>query len=816
MSETTSKKVLRKSKGKWVVALLVSATIGGAALSMEPVRAELNESAMQVMRSISSAEFEGKDDVLADESIQNESNTALEEITANWERNTVSEIQSEIERQKDLGLNAYVVQWGDTLGVLAEATDKSVDEIAHANNIENDDLILTGDILHNVLTDIEGFDQSPSQPETDEAAASPNENQSSSSSIENSDGNTVSDYQEDQLGDPLVGTNENTPADESTADNTDEQSTNDDSSENTNNNEDNLTSSEQPSNETNDENANDQPENENSTDESGNDSGDDTDETPTEGNTDDVVEDSTDQSANEAPSEDEETEMTTEIIEEPEAIPFATEEVGNDQLEQGTEQVIQEGTDGERINYVEVTYNENGEEVARGTVDSAISVEPTSQITEVGTEQVEYEEATEEVAIPYETEYRENENTEAGESTIIQEGQNGLKEVTYQQKYVNGEFDSSEPISKEVISEPVNEIIEIGTATPEVSTETDTVTETISFETETRENPELPAGTEQVVQEGQNGSVTTTYNVTYENGQEVDRQQAGEPVRQEPVNQIVEVGTAQQEAPAEETSTPVENIKYGVEAGDTFYSISQKFGTTPEAIASASGITVNTPLSPGDTLTIPSAEAEPMDNAQAQDGENVVMLDAGHGGGDTGANYSGTSEKDLNLNLAQQLTAELQNRGFEVINTRSGDIQVSLDGRSQQANDSNADIFISLHHNALDGSTDGIETYYYEYNTAYPSTQNQANHNNGQRITNSKHLADLIQNNLVSATGADDRGVQTSTFAVTRETDVPAVLVEYGFMDNPEEYANLTNAEYQTALTQAVANAVETYFANVH
>jgi len=77
-------------------------------------------------------------------------------------------------------------------------------------------------------------------------------------------------------------------------------------------------------------------------------------------------------------------------------------------------------------------------------------------------------------------------------------------------------------------------------------------------------------------------------------------------------------------------------------------------------------------------------------------------------------------------------------------------------------------------------------------------------------------LADLIQNNLVQSTGANDRGVKTSTFSVNRETDVPAVLVEYGFMDHPEEYANLTDEQYQQALTQAVANAVESYFANVH
>ena len=818
MGETNSKKVLRKSKGKWIVALLVSTTIGSVALSAEPVQAELNESATQVMRSVSSADFEGKEEVLSEEPVQNESNTALNEISDNWERNSVEKVQEEIERQREQGLNTYVVQWGDSLSVLAEAVGKSVSDISQTNNIENDDLILTGDVINNVLNNV----NSPAP---------------SSQSEEN--GNNVSEHQEDQLGDPLVGTeeasdtdssNESTDSDANDRSATESESSNTPSSNESNEENHNASANnENPDHSTNGNQSVDGSENNDHATNTQSESTENNEEDPNESNDDPSINQSADSEPNNTengtnedsqPTEDNSQEYTTETIETTELIPFEKEETGNDQLEEGTEQVVQEGSDGKRVNYIEVTYNENGEEVSREKVDSAISEEPTSQITEVGTQQVEYQNKTIEKTLPFETETRQNPELPSGTENVIQEGQEGLKEVTYEQKIVNGQFDNSEPVATEVMKEPVNKVVEVGTKDT-TSTETDVTEEPIPFETVTRENPELSAGTEQVVQEGQNGSITTTYNVTYENETEVSREQIGDPVRQEPVNEIIEVGTKQEESSTEgssteDSSTSVEDVKYGVEDGDTLFSISQKFGTTPEAIADATGISVDTALSPGDTLIIPSSNAEPMDNAQANDEQDVVMLDAGHGGGDTGATNNGTAEKDLNLNLANRLTSELQNRGFEVNTTRSGDISVSLAERSQQANESNADVFISLHHNSLNGNADGVETHYYEHNPNYPSTQNQANHNDGQRITNSKHLADLIQNNLVQSTGADNRGVKTSTFSVNRETDVPAVLVEYGFMDHPEEYANLTDEQYQQALTQAVANAVESYFANVH
>lgn len=401
--------------------------------------------------------------------------------------------------------------------------------------------------------------------------------------------------------------------------------------------------------------------------------------------------------------------------------------------------------------------------------------------------------------IPFETERRENADLTSGTEQVIQEGQTGTKEFTYDVTYENGEEVGRELVSEEVVTEPIIRIIEVGTQ--ELVTETETVTEAIPFETIRQDNPELPVGHEDVVQEGQDGSSVTTYNVTYENGQEVSREQVGEPSITQPINQIVEVGTQEvEETPEEPTGGSVDSVK---------------FGTSAEAIAQASGISVNNALYVGQTLIIPNASLEQMDNEQANNGRSIVMLDAGHGGWESGATSNGASEEDMNLNLAQKLTGELNNRGYEVINTREGDTTVSLGDRSTEANASNADIFISLHHNALNGDAEGIETFYYEYTVGYEPSQNSEEHNDGQRLANSAYLAELIQAELIAGTDTVDRGVKTDTFSVLRETDVPAVLVEFGFIDNDSERAQLLNAEYQDIMVNAVANAVETYFATV-
>ena len=192
----------------------------------------------------------------------------------------------------------------------------------------------------------------------------------------------------------------------------------------------------------------------------------------------------------------------------------------------------------------------------------------------------------------------------------------------------------------------------------------------------------------------------------------------------------------------------------------------------------------------------------------------VVYLDPGHGGYESGASYSGVQEKTINMEVANEVKANLERLGMTVIMSRTYDEYVSLLNRSAEVNESNAQIFVSIHHNAMPGSTtvNGIETYYYEYYEEYPSLINQAMHNDPTRILESAKLAAAIHDTLIDSTGATDRGIRRNTFSVLRETDVPAVLLELGYMSSPTELAKLTNDSYQTIMAKAIADGIVTYF----
>jgi len=876
-NKPTGRKILHKVKGKWVAAMVVAGTVGGILLVNDTVQATVNTAATQVMQSVASANFSAKSDLLEDDQIQSESLQALGAIEGAWEKNTVDEVRAEIARQREAGLDAYVVQWGDTLSVLAEATGKSVEELATSNQIGNWHLILTGDILQNILSDVapvaaatpasESAAESEStvvEETVSETSESVEESESiveeSSESVE--DPESIVEESSESVEEPesIVEESSESIVEESSESVEEPESIVEESSESVEEPESVVeesesqvieeidesqsvveSSSEELAEEASSESAesssavvenitkqesiaheviyqdNDQlAQGENKVIQNGVDG---LKEVVYDGTTNEVIKETVlEEPVNEIV---EVGTMTSETVTETvqEEIPFETERVENPDAVSGNETVIQEGQSGTKELSYEVVY-ENGVEVSRELLSETIISAPVNRIVEVGTAApvvepvTETVEETEQKEIPFDTIYRDNANLTTGTETVVQEGQTGTKEVTYEVTYQDGVETNRTVVEEAVITEPVDRIIERGTIV--VTTETDTVTEVIPFETIRQDNPELPVGTEQVIQEGQDGSTVTTYNVTYENGVEVSREQVGEPTVTQAINEIIEVGTKAKEV-VEDTPTggTVEDVKYGVESGDTLYSIAANFGTTAAAIAEATGISVDSSIWVGQTLIIPSATLEQMDNEQANDGQAIVMLDAGHGGTDGGASANGASEEDMNLNLANQLTAELANRGYEVLNTREGDTTVSLSDRSAEANASDADIFISLHHNALNGSAEGIETFYYEYTVGYEPSQNEAEHNDGQRIANSAYLAELIQAELIASTEAVDRGVKTDTFAVLRETDVPSVLVEFGFIDNTSEQAQLLNAEYQQIMIDAVANAVDTYFATV-
>ena len=191
----------------------------------------------------------------------------------------------------------------------------------------------------------------------------------------------------------------------------------------------------------------------------------------------------------------------------------------------------------------------------------------------------------------------------------------------------------------------------------------------------------------------------------------------------------------------------------------------------------------------------------------------VVYLDAGHGGYDPGASYFGISEKSLTLAIQSRVKAKLEAEGYQVVTTRTSDTYVDLTDRSRAANASESDIFVSIHINASGSSAaQGIETYYYQPYAEYPSRINAAYHANPTRLSMSDTLANAIQSSLINATGAQNQGVKRQTFAVLRETTAPAVLLELGFLSNPQEAARLNTSAYQETLANAIVAGIKSYY----
>ncbi|TFJ48384.1 hypothetical protein CKN80_00185 [Carnobacterium divergens] len=202
-----------------------------------------------------------------------------------------------------------------------------------------------------------------------------------------------------------------------------------------------------------------------------------------------------------------------------------------------------------------------------------------------------------------------------------------------------------------------------------------------------------------------------------------------------------------------------------------------------------------------------------------------VFVDPGHGGTDPGAVSGGVQEKDLNLSVSLKLQALLESKGAEVIMSRTGDQFIPLSTISSKANASNADIFVSVHTNSAVASATGIETY--SYSGASRSfgmfsldldKQNESLSEGDfstfgiDRLTQSVKLSEFVQKSMVNSTGAVDRGAKKQDFHVIRETNMPAILTEIGFVTNPSERAKLVTDWYQNQLATGIFNGVENYF----
>ena len=170
----------------------------------------------------------------------------------------------------------------------------------------------------------------------------------------------------------------------------------------------------------------------------------------------------------------------------------------------------------------------------------------------------------------------------------------------------------------------------------------------------------------------------------------------------------------------------------------------------------------------------------------------LIIIDAGHGGIDPGSDSQGILEKDINLEIALKLQEVLIENGYAVLMTREDDSSLELRERSDFANEQEADLFISLHQNcyAQDESVNGIEVYY-----------------NSDKTTNDQQLAQMIQEALINETGAKNRGIRSDNgLVVTRETKMPAVLVETAFISN--DYLGMSQRE---ETKQAGIDAIKKY-----
>ena len=201
------------------------------------------------------------------------------------------------------------------------------------------------------------------------------------------------------------------------------------------------------------------------------------------------------------------------------------------------------------------------------------------------------------------------------------------------------------------------------------------------------------------------------------------------------------------------------------------------------------------------------------DASKDKNTKRSIFLDPGHGGSDSGAVSGGVREKDLTLSVYNKVSSKLASLGYTVLTSRNVDKDVDLVDRADQANKANADMLLSIHFNAGGrGIARGIETYYYQSQEDRVPKINKENHNNAERLERSRKLANKVQQNLLYQTGANDRGVKRASFTVLRETSIPSILVELGFIDNPEERNKIKTNEYQERLANGIVDGIVEYY----
>jgi N-acetylmuramoyl-L-alanine amidase len=238
----------------------------------------------------------------------------------------------------------------------------------------------------------------------------------------------------------------------------------------------------------------------------------------------------------------------------------------------------------------------------------------------------------------------------------------------------------------------------------------------------------------------------------------------------------------------------------------------------------------------GDAVDVLSTEPGPADGAATG---RIVVIDAGHGGHDPGASSDFAVEEEVVLNIALGIEERLKEEGIQAVLTRDSDIFLTLKERSSFATP-NHNLFISIHANsALNANAEGIETWVFGQ-PLDPGLISQAIRENGggaagealtqealanangiagdilkeAQLNYSLTLAEVVQDRMIRATGAKNRGVKQNVFYVISTARIPAILVEVGFLNNAQEGPKLKTYSYQRTLASALAEGIVEFLDN--
>lgn len=195
-------------------------------------------------------------------------------------------------------------------------------------------------------------------------------------------------------------------------------------------------------------------------------------------------------------------------------------------------------------------------------------------------------------------------------------------------------------------------------------------------------------------------------------------------------------------------------------------------------------------------LSSATAELPPAEPVQPGNGKKTVVIDAGHGGADPGTiGITKKLEKDFNLSVALKVERLLlQEPAFNVVMTRREDTYPPNKRRAEMANELQADAFVSIHGNSVTGTPKvrGTETYYYSQE--------------------SKAFADIMHRHLQGTTGFPDRKVKYNKYIVLKYSNMPATLLEVGFLSNAAEEAILFSDDFQNRVAAAIVAGLKEYF----